>query len=160
MMETAIATTVISGVASAGMSVLSGVQAAQGAKAERRQYEYDRDLAYAEASEGEIRRTKDLKRVLATNQALRAGRGLAFSSGTADAIEEANIAEARADIGVANLNAYNKALRNSYAIAASRQRQDAGYLSAASGFVKGLSSAASGFGRLGSLGGASGSNVG
>jgi hypothetical protein len=151
MIEAAIASTIVSGIAGAGMSLVSGFQAAHGARAERRQYEREREVSSLQGDEAVIQHRLNLERVLAANQALRAGRGLSLMSGTAEAIRDRNIAEAAADIGAARLNAANRDLRNSYAIAASRQREEAGLLAGAAGAIRGLSSASPGLSRLGTL---------
>ncbi|TXH13843.1 MAG: hypothetical protein E6R03_10590 [Hyphomicrobiaceae bacterium] len=100
---------IVSTVASAGMSVVGGVQQANYAKAEAKfQQQQMNDAARDELLAGvqeETQRRKQLNDTMSTLNAMRAGRGLSLSSPSARVIEKTSITNASRDIGIAKTNA-------------------------------------------------------
>jgi hypothetical protein len=139
---------IASGVATAGAAAYSGVQSARTAQVARRQYEEERNLAALQGLQDENTRRAGLQRALATNQALRAGRGLQYMTPGSEALEDYNVAEAEKDIGAAKLNTLRRVRRYDLAIEGESARETGGYLSAATGVIQGFGSAATGARRL------------
>lgn len=100
-METlAIIGTVVSVAAAAG----GAIQGMNAASAERQQYEEQAKIAETAAIQDEAQRRQELTRVLASQDAIRAGRGLDLYSPTGNAIRAGTIEQAETDIRTSNLN--------------------------------------------------------
>lgn len=142
-METAAIIAIGSGVLSAGLGIVQGVQSSQAARRETAQYEEEQRIALLAADQEEIARRRRLDSILATNEAIRGARGLNFDSGSARALREANIAEAEDDIGTARLNRLGQASRAAYGAEGARMREQAGLFSGFGAVASGLGNAAS-----------------
>jgi hypothetical protein len=135
---------IASGVATAGLGVVQGIQSSRAAKLEATQYEDERRTALLAADQEEVARRRRLQSILSMNEALRGSRGLAFESGSERALREANIQEAESDIGTARLNRLGQARRAELGAFGARNRETAGLFSGAGAFVSGLGTAATG----------------
>lgn len=117
MAETLAIAGAIASVVGAGTSVLGGLAQNNAAQAERQQYEEERRNAQVAAAQAEEERRKDLARTLATQEAVRAGRGIDLFSATGTTIRDSTIADAEADIDNIRLNRDRAGAR--YGLAAS-----------------------------------------
>ena len=132
---------IASGVASAGLGVVQGIQSSRAAKLEVAQHEDEARSARLAADQEEVARLKQLRSVLASNEALRGGRGLAMGTGTDIALRDSNISEAEDDIATGRMNRLAQARRSDYAAWGAGQR--GGLLSGAGAVVSGLGTVAS-----------------
>jgi len=126
----------VSSVMSAVSTVAQGAAAGRAADAQARensyraraledeatQYRSEAETARVNAVIEETDRRRELARVLATQEAVRAGRGLELDSGSADALRTTSEGEAQRDIGVIQANSFNKQ-RQMLAAAASASEQ-------------------------------------
>lgn len=140
---------IASGVASAGMGVVQGIQSSRAAKLEQAQYEDESRTARLAADQDEVMRRRRLESILSLNDALRGSRGLAMGTGTDMALRESNIAEAEDDIATARLNQLARARRADLGAFGAAQRSRGGLFSGAGAFVSGLGTAFSGYQRFG-----------
>lgn len=96
-------------IASAGMSVASGIQQSSAANAQAKFQKQQMDTAARDellaGTQEEVIRRRELNDTLSTINAMRAGNGLSLSSPTARTIERTNIDNAGRDIGIAKTNA-------------------------------------------------------
>mgnify|MGYP007100112602 CR=1 FL=1 len=147
-MEIAVAAPFIamaSGVAQAGVGIVQGIQSSKAASVERAQYEEEAAMHRLAGDQEELARRKKLESVLAMNEAFRAGRGLAFDTGTSRALRDSNIAEAEADIGTTRLNRAGAVSRASYGALGAGMRERAGLFSGFGAAVSGIGNAATGY---------------
>lgn len=133
-----------SGVASAGMGVVQGIQSSKAAALEKAQYEEEAATLRVAADQEEVARRRQLESILATNETLRGARGLSFSSGSADALRAENMRLAETDIATARLNKSAAISRVSYGALGAGMREKAGLFSGAGAVVSGLGTAAQG----------------
>lgn len=101
----------IAAVVSATASVAGGVQGMRASNMQQQQYEEEAANTRVQAAEAEVERTRELRSVLATQDAIRAGRGLEFDSGTAQALRDDTNALYERDIASIRYNAENKTRR-------------------------------------------------
>ena len=136
----------ISSVVGAVGSVVQGQAAQRAAESEAAQYRDDAETARVNAVIEETDRRKELQRVLATGEAVRAGRGLDLNTGSSDALRSASEADASRDINVIRANAFGRQNRNLLAADAASSR---GSAAATSGYLRAgtqlLSAAGSGY---------------
>ena len=130
-----------SGIASAGLGVVQGIQTSRAAKLEQSQHEDEARSARLAADQEENVRRKQLYSVLATNEALRGSRGLAMGTGTDLALRDSNISEAEDDIATGRMNRLGQARKSDLAAWGAGQR--GGLLSGAGAVVSGLGTVAS-----------------
>lgn len=86
------------------MSVAQGIQANKAYQAEAAQYEEQAETARVAAIQDEAARRRELAKILATQQAVRAGSGQDVFSGTGAALRKSTIAAAERDILTAQVN--------------------------------------------------------
>ncbi len=112
----------VSSVVSAVSTVAQGAAAGRASEAQARENEYQARSLESEAAQyrseaetarvnaviEETDRRRELSRVLATQEAVRAGRGLAFDTGSSDALRSSSEGEAQRDIGVIQANSFGK----------------------------------------------------
>jgi hypothetical protein len=121
MGETLAIAAVAASVLSAGTSVAGGFAARGAGKSEARQYEAEARFAATAAAQEETERRRVLGATLATQDAIRAGRGVDLFSPTGAAIRDETVATAQRDIDNIRLNGmrttdrYNLAARNAEA---------------------------------------------
>ena len=102
---------VVSGVGALS-SLAGGVQGAQAADFSRMQFEEEAANARTAAAQDETQRLRRLRSTLATQNALRAGRGVElFGGGTGEAIRQDTIGQTQEDIETSRLNYLSKARR-------------------------------------------------
>jgi hypothetical protein len=101
----------LASVASAGASIIGGIQGSAAADAERKQYEEQARLSGLQSKQQEEERRKELTRTLATQDAIRAGRGVDLFSQTGMTIRDQTFADAEDDIENIRLNAGSAAAR-------------------------------------------------
>jgi hypothetical protein len=130
------------GGAQIGLGILGGMQQAESAKLERKQYEEEASAARLAADQEEVTRLKRLQMALATNEAIRGASGLSLQSGSADAIAAENVREAERDIATARYNQLARARRAEFGAYGAALRETGGILSGAGGVVSGLSTIA------------------
>ena len=136
----------VSSVIGAVSSVAQGNQANRAAQLEAEQYRDEAETARVNAVLEETDRRKDLQRVLATQEAIRAGRGLDFSTGSSEALSGASEAEAERDVNLIRANAFNRQRRMLLAADSASQRgQSALYAGYARASSQLLSAAGSGY---------------
>ena len=88
----------------AAMSVAQGIQANKAYQAEAAQYEEQAETARVAAIQDEAARRRELAKILATQQAVRAGSGQDVFSGTGAALRKSTIDAAERDILTAQVN--------------------------------------------------------
>jgi hypothetical protein len=120
-MEMATAALIASGV-SAATSVVGGIASYQQGKAQAAQYEEERENARVAALQDEAQRRRELKTVLAQQQALRAGSGLTLFSGSQRNLERVTTEAAERDIRTSQVNYLNRQSRFGMAAGAARSR--------------------------------------
>lgn len=122
---------------------ISGAQATKRAAAiEAQQYREEAENARVAAEQEEAQRRKELARILATQEAIRAGRGVELFSGTGLAIRESAIRDAETDINTTRLNALNRIRRFNLGAAVSEARGQSALLGGIGAAVGTLSKAA------------------
>lgn len=134
-------------IASAGAGLLGGMQGRAAANIERQQYEEQARLASLQAKQAEEERRKDLTRTLATQDALRAGRGVDLFSPTGNTIRDQTLADAESDIANIRINQGSAGARYQLAGQGATARASAALIggigTAAGGLLSGARSAAS-----------------
>jgi hypothetical protein len=101
----------IATIVSAAASVAGGVQGMRAGNMQKQQYAEEAANTRVQAAEAEVERTRELRSVLATQDAVRAGRGLEFDSGTARALRDDTNYVFERDIDSIRYNAENKTRR-------------------------------------------------
>jgi len=96
--------TAVAAVVSAGAGIAGGIAQNNARKAEAAQYEEQRENARVAALQDEVQRREQLQRVLGTQQAIRAGRGMDLYSGSAKALTKETRRQAERDILTAQVN--------------------------------------------------------
>ena len=150
----------VSAAVSAAASISAARQQAGAAKIARQQYEEEAANARMQADQEEVARRDELQRVLAAQDAIRAGRGVELDSPTGLAIRDTTIADVESDIGVARYNALSKARRFDLGAAIEETRGRSAMISGIGGAASSILSAASAFRGGASPGGASGGGAG
>lgn len=131
-------------IAGGAVSIVTGLSSAASAKQQAalqaQQYADEREAARVQAVVDEAEHRKELASVLATQRAVRAGRGVELYSETFRNIQDQTIADAEADISLGQLNALRRQRRlglgMDQAEAQGRQGAAAGYGSAFQGLGK------------------------
>ena len=113
------AVAVAAAVAGTAYSVVSANEAADAQKAQLKDASLTERAAGAQA---EAEQRRQLQRVLASQDALRASRGASLTSGTALSIYDDTIETGKRDIAAAKLNNLNRIQQYRYASAAESQR--------------------------------------
>lgn len=103
--------------ASVGSAIMQGQAASRAANLQAQQYQEEADIARAAAVQDEANRRRALAATLATQEAIRAGRGVELYGGTGDAIRDTTTADFEADILTSRANILRKGSR--YDLAAS-----------------------------------------
>lgn len=141
----AVALPYISAAASAvGMvtSLAGAKQGADAAKAQAAQYEDERRTAQTAALQEETERRRELSSVLATQQAVRAGRRLELYSATFQNMQDVTVRAAEDDIDNIRLNALNRQRRLGFGIDQADAQGRGAWASGAGGALAGLGGAA------------------
>ena len=131
-----------SGLATAGLGVVQGIQSSRAAGLERAQYEDEARTAKLAADQEEVARRRRLVSILSENEALRGGRGLSFDSGSELALRESNVSEAERDISTVRLNRLGQVRKAELGAYGASMRETSGLFSGAGAFVSGLGGAA------------------
>lgn len=97
--------------ASAVASIAGGIQGKKAGDLQAQQYEEEAANTRVQAAEAEVERTREFRSILATQEAVRAGRGLEFDSGTAQALRDDTFQVFERDIASIRYNADNKTRR-------------------------------------------------
>lgn len=92
-------------------SIAGGKQGSNSAALQAQQLEDERRNAATQAKIDEAERRKELASVLATNQAVRAGRGIELYSDTFNNLQDVAVRDAETDIGMIQLNSLNRQRR-------------------------------------------------
>lgn len=132
----------VASVASAGASLVGGIQGRAAANVERRQIEEQARLGALQANQAEEERRRDLARTLATQDAIRAGRGVDLLSATGATIRDQTMADAEADIDNIRINQGSAAARYQLAGSAASARGTAAFVAGIGGAAGGLLSGA------------------
>jgi hypothetical protein len=132
----------LASVASAGASLMGGIQGRAAAAVERRQVEEQARLGALQAKQAEDERRKDLTRTLATQDAIRGARGVDLFSPTGTTIRDQTLADAEADIENIRLNQGSAAARYQLAGQAASMRGTAALVGGIGGAAGGLLSGA------------------
>jgi hypothetical protein len=111
MGETLAIMSALASVASAGAGLVGGLQGRAAANVERQQIEESARLASLQAKQAEEERRKELTRTLATQDAIRGGRGVDLFSPTGNTIRDQTFADAEADIENIRINQGSAAAR-------------------------------------------------
>lgn len=91
-------------IAGALARVAKGIQAKKAADLEAQQFEEEAENARVAGVQDETQRRRELQRVLGTQQAIRAGRGLDLFSGSSKALRKDTIDNAERDIRTSQIN--------------------------------------------------------
>lgn len=130
---------VVGTVVSIASKIAGAAQQADAAAAERAQFEAQQKQAEIAALQDEAQRRQELTRVLASQDAIRAGRGLDLYSPTGLAIRTDTINQAETDIATSRLNYLTKARYYGLGAEAASTREDnaliGGFSSAAGGVL-------------------------
>ena len=111
MGETLAIASAIASVVSAGAGLAGGLQGRAAANVERQQIEEQAKLGALQAKQAEEERRNELARTLATQDAIRAGRGVDLFSATGATIRSQTMADAEADIENIRINQGSAAAR-------------------------------------------------
>lgn len=114
----AIASTVVS----AGLGVAGAVRQSRAASFEREQLEQEAKAIELAAQQDENARRENLRRVIASQQAIRAGAGLQFDTGTSRAIANRSVDATEDDIITSRFNFMRRAQRTRFAAFGAEQR--------------------------------------
>ncbi len=101
----------IAAVTTAAASLAQGYTSYRAAQAERAQYEEERKTAELAGQQEEVVRRQRLAKALATQNALRAARGLSLTSPQADVIRRTTVREAEHDISAIRLDSRRRQRR-------------------------------------------------
>lgn len=146
MGETLLIASAVSSVIGAVGSIAQGHAASRAAEAEAEQYRDEAEAARVNAVIEETDRRKELQQILATGEAVRAGRGLSLDTGSSEALRDSSEAEAERDINLIRANAFGRQRRMLLAADAASARSGtaltSGYLRVGSQL---LSAAGSGY---------------
>lgn len=157
MGETLAIISVGASVLSAGTQVLGGFAARDAGKTEARQYEAEARFAATAANQEEAERRRQLGATLATQDAIRAGRGVDLFSPTGAIIRSETVAAGERDISNIRLNALRTGDRYRIGAANAEARgTQAFYGGIAGGFGSLLGGARAGSSLLSGAGGGSG----
>jgi hypothetical protein len=155
--ETLAIAAVAASVFSAGTSVAGGFAARSAAKGEARQYEAEARFAATAAAQEETERRRALGATLATQDAIRAGRGVDLFSPTGAIIRDETVAAADRDIDNIRLNGMRSADRYKLAASGAEARgTQAFYAGIAHGFGSLFQGARAGSSLLSGAGGSGG----
>lgn len=124
-----------------GTSLMGGKQGSDAAKLQAQQLEDERRNAATQAKIDEAERRKELESVLATNQAVRAGRGIELYSDTFRNMQGVTVRDAEDDISMIQLNSLNRQRRLGLGI-------EQANLQASGAMLSGIGGAAGGLGKL------------
>ncbi|HFD16856.1 MAG TPA: hypothetical protein ENJ38_11215 [Rhodospirillales bacterium] len=113
----------IATVVTTAASLAQGFTSFRAAQAERAQYEEERKAAELAGQQEEVLRRQRLAKALATQNALRAARGLSLTSPQADVIRRATVREAESDIAAIRLDSRRRQRR--FGLAAEQAGLDA-----------------------------------
>ncbi len=113
----------IATVVTTAASLAQGLASFRAAQAERAQYEEERKAAELAGQQEEVMRRQRLAKALATQNALRAARGLSLTSPQADIIRRATVREAESDIAAIRLDSRRRQRR--FGLAAEQAGLDA-----------------------------------
>lgn len=129
-----------------GQGLMQAKAAKSAAAFERAQYEEERQTALLQSKQEENARRRELRSILATQDAIRGGRGTELFSATGKTIKRASTEAAERDIGAIRLNGLSKARR--YGLAGQQASAQGKYsaMSSIMGGIGGAMSSANGFG--------------
>jgi hypothetical protein len=142
-----IAAAVAAAAVSAAASIESGRQQANAAKLEQKQYEDQADIARVQGEQQEAARRQQLADTLATQSAIRAGRGVELDSGTGTLRESSTVAAAR-DIDTIKANSLNQQRSFGLNAAAAGERATGAMIAGIGGAASSLLSGASAYSSL------------
>ncbi len=118
---------------------LAGGKAGQdAAKAQAAQYEEEAKNAATQAKIDEVERRKELDSLLATNRAVRAGRGIELYSDTFNNIQDVAVRDAESDIDMIQLNALNRQRRYGLGVAQAEAQGESAKLAGYGGALGGI----------------------
>ena len=138
-----------SGVVGIATSLMSGAAGRQAAEIQAAQLEDERKNAATQAVVAEQQRRRELSSVLATQQAVRAGRGLDLYSETFVNIQDQTRNDAADDIDAIQLNTLNRQRRLGLGIQRAEAQGRSAMWDGIAGAVGGLGRVAGGVGKMG-----------
>lgn len=148
MAETLAIAAVAASVVSAGAAVAGGMQQAKAAKLEEKQYQDQADIARVQGEQQEAARRQQLADTLATQSAIRAGRGVELDSGTGTALRDASTVAAARDIDTIKANSLNQQRSFGLNAAAADARATGAMIAGIGGGASGLLSGANAYSTL------------
>jgi hypothetical protein len=143
-----IAAAVAAAAVSAAASIESGRQQANAAKLEQKQYEDQADIARVQGEQQEAARRQQLADTLATQSAIRAGRGVELDSGTGTTLRESSTVAAARDIDTIKANSLNQQRSFGLNAAAAGERATGAMIAGIGGAASSLLSGASAYSSL------------
>lgn len=139
----------VAGAVEAGSAIGGIFQARSAAEIEVAQLEEEREAAALRGVQEENIRLKRLRSVLATQEAIRAGRGLSLSA-TSENLRRFSIDEAEKDVRTIRLDTERRVSRAEFDIANAKRRQRGSLLKGIGGAVAGASQSVAAISKIGS----------
>lgn len=127
----------LAGVASAGMSIVGGIQSGQAAKFEQRQIQEQQQMVTVQAATDRAQRELKLNQILSSQTAMFAARGVMLGSGSPVTAAQDSIGQANSEQNIADLNNASREVQLSDS---SKQKALEARAAQTGGFIKGATS--------------------